>query len=42
LSKDRAKRQPKKASSVRKGGRATPGDPRMNFVESDENDEEFI
>ena len=42
LSKDRAKKQSKKATSVRKGGRASPGDSKMNYVESDENDEEFI
>jgi hypothetical protein len=42
LSEDRAKKQSKKATTVRKGGRATPGDPIMNYVESDENDEEFI
>jgi hypothetical protein len=42
LSKHRAKIQSKKATTVRKGGRATQGDPVMNYVESDENDEEFI
>ena len=40
LPKDRSKKQSKKATSIRKGGRATPGEPVMNYIETEIDEDE--
>ena len=37
---DNSKKQSKKATSIRKGGRSTPGEPIMNYIESEYDEDE--
>jgi hypothetical protein len=39
LPKDRAQKEHKKATSIRKGGRATPGEPVMKYIAESDNEE---